>query len=104
MNFRGLYHEAGIFRLSLKVALLLAVFIATVTYTPQLTFFGAGYFLGERWQPKIGPFSCVQSDTCHYYNYFILCNYYTLNTLHMSNFSLTIIKHLFKNVYIHIYR
>ncbi len=48
----------------MKVAWLLAAFIAIVTYTPQLTCSGAGYVLGYRSQTEIGPIKCEQSDTC----------------------------------------
>jgi len=73
---RGLYHEAGLggeptmFQFSLsqpwvlgtiKVVWLLAVFIAIVTQTPQLTWSGAGYVPGKRLQTKLRPISCEQS-------------------------------------------
>ncbi len=48
----------------MKVAWLLAAFIAIVTYTPQLTCSGAGYVLSWRSQTEIGPIRCEQSDTC----------------------------------------
>ncbi len=48
----------------MKVAWLLATFIAIVTYTAQLTCSGAGYVLCWRSQTEIGPIRCEQSDTC----------------------------------------
>ncbi len=44
------------------MAWLLAAFIAIVTYTVQLTCYGAGYVLGNRSQTEIGPIRCEQSD------------------------------------------
>jgi len=49
---------------TMKVVWLLAVFIAIVTYTPQLTWSEAGYVPGKRLQTELGPISCEQSDTC----------------------------------------
>jgi len=49
---------------TMKVVWLLAVFIAIVTYSPQLTWYGAGYVPGKRLQTELGPISCEQSDTC----------------------------------------
>jgi len=49
---------------TMKVVWLLAVFIAIVTYTPQLTWSGAGYVPGKWLQIELGPISCEQSDTC----------------------------------------
>ncbi len=46
------------------MAWLLAVFIAIVTYTPQLTCSGAGYVLGKKSHTEVGPIRCEQSDTC----------------------------------------
>jgi len=46
----------------MKVVWLLAVFIAIITYIPQLTWSGAGYVPGKRLQTKLGPISCEQSD------------------------------------------
>uniref|UniRef100_A0A671M3D1 Peptidase M12A domain-containing protein n=1 Tax=Sinocyclocheilus anshuiensis TaxID=1608454 RepID=A0A671M3D1_9TELE len=46
----------------LHLAWLLAVFIAIVTYTPQLTCSGAGYVLGKSSQTEIGPIRCEKSD------------------------------------------
>jgi len=47
---------------TMKVVWLLAVFIAIVTYTPQLP--GPGQVVpGKRLQTELGPISCEQSDT-----------------------------------------
>ncbi len=48
---------------TMEVAWLLVVFIAIVTYAPQLTCSGAGYVLGKRSQTEIGPIRSEQSDT-----------------------------------------
>jgi len=47
----------------MEVVLLLTVFISIVTYTPRLTWSGAGEAPGERLQTELWPISCEQSDT-----------------------------------------
>ncbi len=46
----------------MKVAWLLAAFIAIVTYTPCLTCSRASYIQSKRAQTEIGPIKCKQND------------------------------------------